>query len=71
MTDAAIDAPTGLVPTPNEDALPRRLADFYRRVFEVKTVSEDDSLIRLTDLAIPVDLVNKPSRGYSLVFRPD
>ena len=28
---------------------PRRLADFYRRVFEVKTVSEDDSLIRLSD----------------------
>jgi hypothetical protein len=25
----------------------------------------------LTDLAIPVDLVNKPGRGYSLVFRPN
>ena len=25
----------------------------------------------LADLAIPVDLVNKPGRGYSLVFRPD
>jgi DNA-binding response OmpR family regulator len=25
----------------------------------------------LADLAIPVDLVNKPSRGYSLVFRSD
>ena len=25
----------------------------------------------LIDLAIPVDLVNKPGRGYSLVFRPD
>lgn len=24
----------------------------------------------LGDLAIPVDLVNKPGRGYSLVFRP-
>lgn len=24
----------------------------------------------LHDLAIPVDLVNKPGRGYSLVFRP-
>ena len=24
----------------------------------------------LVDLAIPVDLVNKPGRGYSLVFRP-
>jgi DNA-binding response OmpR family regulator len=24
----------------------------------------------LTDLAIPVDIVNKPGRGYSLVFRP-
>ena len=24
----------------------------------------------LTDLEIPVDLVNKPGRGYSLVFRP-
>jgi DNA-binding response OmpR family regulator len=24
----------------------------------------------LADLAIPVDLVNKPGRGYSLVFRP-
>ncbi len=28
MTDTAIDAPAGLVPTPNEDALPRRMADF-------------------------------------------
>jgi catechol 2,3-dioxygenase-like lactoylglutathione lyase family enzyme len=28
---------------------PRRVADFYRRVFEVKTVSEDDTLIRLSD----------------------
>lgn len=25
----------------------------------------------LRDLAIPVDLVNKPGRGYSLVFRPE
>jgi hypothetical protein len=25
----------------------------------------------LIDLAIPVDLVNKPGKGYSLVFRPD
>ena len=25
----------------------------------------------LSDLEIPVDLVNKPGRGYSLVFRPD
>jgi hypothetical protein len=25
----------------------------------------------LVDLAIPVDLINKPGRGYSLVFRPD
>jgi hypothetical protein len=25
----------------------------------------------LTDLAIPVDLVNKPGRGYSLIFRPN
>ena len=24
----------------------------------------------LADLAVPVDIVNKPSRGYSLVFRP-
>ena len=24
----------------------------------------------LTDLEIPVDIVNKPGRGYSLVFRP-
>jgi hypothetical protein len=24
----------------------------------------------LVDLAIPVDIVNKPGRGYSLVFRP-
>jgi len=24
----------------------------------------------LEELAIPVDLVNKPGRGYSLVFRP-
>jgi DNA-binding response OmpR family regulator len=25
----------------------------------------------LVDLGIPVDLVNRPGRGYSLVFRPD
>jgi Transcriptional regulatory protein, C terminal len=25
----------------------------------------------LRDLEVPVDLVNKPGRGYSLVFRPD
>ena len=25
----------------------------------------------LADLDVPVDLVNKPGRGYSLVFRPD
>jgi len=25
----------------------------------------------LRDLQVPVDLVNKPGRGYSLVFRPD
>jgi hypothetical protein len=25
----------------------------------------------LLDLEIPVDLVNKPGRGYSLVFRSD
>ena len=24
----------------------------------------------LVDLAIPVDIVNKPTRGYSLIFRP-
>ena len=24
----------------------------------------------LVDLAIPVDIVNKPGRGYSLIFRP-
>lgn len=28
---------------------PGRLADFYRKVFELKTVSEEDSLIRLSD----------------------
>jgi hypothetical protein len=25
----------------------------------------------LIDLAIPVDLVNKPGKGYSLIFRID
>jgi hypothetical protein len=25
----------------------------------------------LADLEIPCELVNRPSRGYSLVFRPD
>jgi hypothetical protein len=25
----------------------------------------------LNDLAIPADLVNKPGKGYSLVFRAD
>jgi catechol 2,3-dioxygenase-like lactoylglutathione lyase family enzyme len=28
---------------------PGRLADFYRKVFELKTVSEEDGLIRLSD----------------------
>jgi DNA-binding response OmpR family regulator len=38
---------------------PEEVRNYVRRVRKI-----------LTDLAIPVDLVNKPGRGYSLVFRP-
>jgi DNA-binding response OmpR family regulator len=38
---------------------PEEVRNYVRRVRKV-----------LADLAIPVDLVNKPGRGYSLVFRP-
>jgi len=31
---------------------------------------ESDARKILTDLEIPVDIVNKPGRGYSLIFRP-
>ena len=39
---------------------PEEVRNYVRRVRKV-----------LVDLAIPVDLVNKPGRGYSLVFRTD
>jgi DNA-binding response OmpR family regulator len=38
---------------------PEEVSNYVRRVRKI-----------LADLAIPVDLVNKPGRGYSLVFRP-
>jgi two-component system, OmpR family, response regulator AdeR len=38
---------------------PEEVRNYVRRVRKI-----------LTDLAIPVDLVNKPGHGYSLVFRP-
>ena len=38
---------------------PEEVHNYVRRVRKI-----------LADLAIPVDLVNKPGRGYSLVFRP-
>jgi hypothetical protein len=38
---------------------PEEVRNYVRRVRKI-----------LADLAIPVDLVNKPGRGYSLVFRP-
>jgi DNA-binding response OmpR family regulator len=39
--------------------VPEEVRNYVRRVRKI-----------LADLAIPVDLVNKPGRGYSLVFRP-
>jgi DNA-binding response OmpR family regulator len=39
---------------------PEEVRNYVRRVRKI-----------LVDLAIPVDLVNKPGRGYSLVFRPN
>jgi predicted enzyme related to lactoylglutathione lyase len=42
---------------------PHRLADFYRRVFELKTVSEDDSLIRLSDGVFTLALVKGNGEG--------
>jgi hypothetical protein len=39
---------------------PEEVRNYVRRVRKI-----------LADLAIPVDLVNKPGRGYSLVFRPN
>ncbi|HEV2954220.1 MAG TPA: winged helix-turn-helix domain-containing protein [Candidatus Dormibacteraeota bacterium] len=39
---------------------PEQVRTYVRRVRKV-----------LTNLEIPVDLMNKPGRGYSLVFRPD
>src|SRR3954468_8812748 len=44
---------------------PRRLADFYRRVFEVKTVSEDDSLVRLSDGIFTLALLKANGEGRS------
>jgi DNA-binding response OmpR family regulator len=38
---------------------PEEVRNYVRRVRKI-----------LADLAIPVDLVNKPGRGYTLVFRP-
>jgi DNA-binding response OmpR family regulator len=38
---------------------PEEVRNYVRRVRKI-----------LADVAIPVDIVNKPSRGYSLVFRP-
>jgi DNA-binding winged helix-turn-helix (wHTH) protein len=38
---------------------PEEVRNYVRRVRKI-----------LADVAIPVDLVNKPGRGYSLIFRP-
>ena len=42
---------------------PKRLADFYRKVFELKTVSEDGSLVRLSDGVFTLALLNEPGDG--------
>lgn len=42
---------------------PKRLADFYRKVFELKTVSEDGSLVRLSDGVFTLALLNQHGDG--------
>lgn len=42
---------------------PKRLADFYRKVFELKTVSEDGSLVRLSDGVFTLALLNEHGDG--------
>lgn len=40
---------------------PRRLADFYRSVFELKTVSEDAASVRLSDGVFSLALLQEPN----------
>ena len=42
---------------------PKRLADFYRKVFELETVSEEDSLIRLSDGVFTLALLKRRDEG--------
>ena len=42
---------------------PDRLADFYRRVFELKTVSEDAALVRLSDGVFTLALLKQQDEG--------
>ena len=42
---------------------PERLADFYRDVFELKTISESGSLVRLSDGVFTLALLKAPSEG--------
>ena len=42
---------------------PNRLADFYRRVFELKTVSDDDSVVRLSDGVFTLALLKGNGEG--------
>ena len=42
---------------------PGRLADFYRQVFELKTVSEEPSLVRLSDGTFTLAFLKQPAEG--------
>ncbi len=42
---------------------PNRLADFYRKVFELKTVSEEASLVRLSDGVFTLALLKQQGEG--------
>ncbi len=47
---------------------PNRLADFYREVFELKTVSEDDSLVRLSDGVFTLALSKEQAGGLQGIY---
>ncbi|OGQ84748.1 MAG: hypothetical protein A3F90_12440 [Deltaproteobacteria bacterium RIFCSPLOWO2_12_FULL_60_19] len=42
---------------------PGRLADFYRQVFDLKTVSEEPSLVRLSDGTFTLAFLKQPAEG--------
>jgi len=42
---------------------PGRLADFYRQVFDLKTVSEESSLVRLSDGTFTLAFLKQPAEG--------